>query len=167
MPEVVVNTSPLQYLFQLGLLDLLPALYNEVLVPEGVVQEISTGHFRGISLPDLGSLPWLKTRPVRNRAVLPLAAGLGLGEREVLALALEIEDPLVVLDDSLARRFARRLEVSLTGTLGLLLKAKQSGRIDSVQPYLNRLEELGFRLDAGTRAAVLKLAGELDPSTAG
>lgn len=167
MPKVVVNTSPLQYLFQLNLLDLLPQLYNEALVPEGVVREISTGLSRGVSLPDLGSLPWLKIRPVKSGAVLPLAAGLGLGEREVLALALEIEDPLVVLDDSLARRFARRLEISLTGTLGLLLKAKQSGRVASVRPCLNRLEELGFRLDAGTRVATLGLAGELDPSKAG
>jgi predicted nucleic acid-binding protein len=160
MPEVIVNTSPLQYLFQLQLLDLLPELYQEVLVPEGVVREVTAGLARGVSLPGLESLPWLKLRPVKNPAVLPLAAGLGIGEREVLALALELEKPLVILDDSLARRFARRLDLPLTGTLGLLLKAKQSGRVDRVHPCLERLEVLGFRLDASTRENVLRLAEE-------
>lgn len=160
MPEVVVNTSPLQYLFQLGLLDLLPALYGRVFLPEAVVQELSAGLSKGVSLPDIGSTPWLIVQPVTNRAVLPLAAGLGMGEREVLALALELDEPLVILDDSLARRFARRLDLSLTGTLGLLLKAKQVGRIERVRPTLQRLQALGFRLDEGTRESVLKLAQE-------
>ena len=92
--------------------------------------------------------------------MLPLAAGLGIGEREVLALALESEDALVILDDSLARRFAQRLRLSSTGTLGLLLKAKQAGRVESIEPHIARLELLGFRLDASTRANVLRLAGE-------
>jgi uncharacterized protein len=160
VPEVIINTSPLQYLFQLGLLDLLPSSYGQILIPEGVVREIEKGCERGISLPDLGSLAWLKIQSVRSKAVLPLAAGLGLGEREVLALALELDDPLVVLDDSLARRFARRLTIPLTGTLGLLLKAKQAGRMDRVRPALDRLERLGFRMDPGTRADVLRLANE-------
>jgi predicted nucleic acid-binding protein len=160
VPDVIVNTSPLQYLFQLGLLDLLPAFYGHVLVPEGVVREIQMGLDRGLSLPDLGSLAWLKIQPVGNRAVLPLVTGLGLGEREVLALALEAHDPLVVLDDAQARRFARRLKISLTGTLGLLLKAKQTGRLDLIRSALDRLERLGFRLDSGTRAGVMALAEE-------
>lgn len=160
MPEVVANTSPLQYLFQLNLLDVLPQLYGEVLVPEGVVRELRAGAHRGVPLPDLDSADWIRVRNVRSAAVLPLAAGLGMGEREVLALALELEKPLVILDDSLARRFAQRLSLPLTGTLGLLLKAKQNGRIDRIGPYLDRLEALRFRLDASTRASILDLANE-------
>ena len=94
MPEVILNTSPLQYLFQLQLLDLLPRLYGEALVPTGVVQEVRAGVARGIALPDLSSVPWLRVKPVASPAVLPLAAGLGLGEREVLALALELDSRL-------------------------------------------------------------------------
>lgn len=160
MPEVIANTSPLQYLFQLDLLDLLPQLYEEVLVPEGVVRELRSGVDRGVPLPDLRSLSWLRIRNVKNTAVLPLVAGLGLGEREVLALALELDSPLVVLDDALARRFAQRLNLALTGTLGLLLRAKQCGRIERIRPYLDRLEALRFRLDSSTRAGVLELAEE-------
>ncbi|MEA2560727.1 MAG: hypothetical protein QOH06_2231 [Acidobacteriota bacterium] len=160
MPEVIANTSPIQYLFQLGILDLLPELYGEVFVPEGVILELRSGVNRGVLLPDLDSLSWLRIRKARSAAVLPLAAGLGAGEREVLALALEIEDSLVILDDSLARRFAQRLSLPLTGTLGLLLKAKQRRRVESVKPYLDRLESLGFRLDSSTRSNVLALAQE-------
>lgn len=160
MLEVIANTSPIQYLYQLDLLDFLPQLYREVLVPDGVVWELRNGARLGVSLPDIASLGWLRPRSVGSAPVLPLAAGLGVGEREVLALAVELDSPLVILDDALARRFAQRLSLPLTGTLGLLLKAKQHKRIEQVAPYLHRLEALRFRLDASTRAAVLELANE-------
>lgn len=160
MREVISDTSPLQYLYQLNLLDLLPTLYGEVLVPSGVVREIAAGRSRGAALPIPESLPWIRIQEVANAALLPLVPDLGAGEREVLALALERSRPLVILDDSLARRFAQRLGLALTGTLGLLLKGKQIGRVEQLKPFLDRLEALHFRLDAGTRAGVLKLAGE-------
>jgi predicted nucleic acid-binding protein len=97
---------------------------------------------------------------VANTALLPLLPDLGAGEREVLALALERSNPLIILDDSFARQFARRLGLSLTGTLGVLLRAKANGRIDLVEPLLDRLEDLHFRLDRSTRAKVLAMAGE-------
>ncbi|HYG64247.1 MAG TPA: DUF3368 domain-containing protein [Thermoanaerobaculia bacterium] len=160
MPEVIVNTSPLQYLFQLDLLDLLPELYGDVVVPGGVAREIAAGLDRGVSLPSLSSLPWLEIREVMSPSVLPLVTDLGTGEREVLALALQSTGSLVVLDDFLARRFADRLRLRMTGTLGILLKARRTGRVDRLAPLLDRLERLNFRLDAGTRANVLRLAGE-------
>jgi predicted nucleic acid-binding protein len=160
MPEVIVDTSPLQYLHQLGLLELLPDFYGEILIPESVVREIAAGRALGVALPELATLRWIKVRRVVGLAVLPLVSDLGAGEREVLALALEADHPLVVLDDALARRVARRLDLTLTGTLGLLLKAKQAGRIARLEPLLDRLETLNFRLDQATRVSVLSLAGE-------
>lgn len=160
MPEAIADTSPLQYLFQLELLDILPTLYGQVLVPEAVFREVAAGRARGVALPVLESLPWIGFRRVSSAPVLPLVPDLGAGEREVLALAVELADPLVLLDDALARRFARRLEIPMTGTVGLLLKAKQIGRIERVGPFLDRLDELNFRLDEATRISVLKLAGE-------
>jgi predicted nucleic acid-binding protein len=160
MREVISNTSPLQYLYQLDLLDLLPALYGEVLVPAGVMSEIAAGRSLGVALPDTAAIPWLHVCEVRTPALLSLVPDLGIGEREVLALALERPEALVILDDSLARRIAERLELALTGTLGLLLKAKQIGRIDRVRPYMASLESLHFRLDDRTRLNILKIAGE-------
>jgi predicted nucleic acid-binding protein len=85
---------------------------------------------------------------------------MGPGETQVLMLALESRDAIVVLDDALARQTAENLGIRLTGTLGLLLDAKRAGIIAVVAPLLDRLQSLRFRLAPHTRAAVLKLAGE-------
>ena len=93
--------------------------------------------------------------------ILPLAVDLGRGEREVLSLAAGRPGALVLLDDGLARHFAKHLKIPLTGTLGVLLKAKSAGLLDSVQPTLDQLQALGFWLDRATRTAALRIAGEL------
>ena len=160
MPEVIVDTSPLQYLHQAGLLDLFPRLYGQVVVPGAVVTELEAGRAQGIVLPDIASLPWVAIRTPQHPGLLPLVTDLGAGEREALALALEATDALVVLDDGLARRFARQLGLTMTGTLGVLLRAKQASYLDQVEPIIDQLEALGFHLDPATRAAVLRLAGE-------
>lgn len=95
-----------------------------------------------------------------NTALLQLAADLDRGEREVIAIAKQAADPLAILDDGLARRYARLLRIPFTGTLGVLLKAKSAGHLAQVLPVLDRLESLGFRFDSETRTAVLKLANE-------
>ncbi len=75
-------------------------------------------------------------------------------------LALEHREMIAVLDDGLARRVAESLGLPLTGTLGLLLDAKHAGLIESVAPFLDRLQQLRFRLALNTRNAVLKIANE-------
>ncbi len=75
-------------------------------------------------------------------------------------LALELRQAVVVPDDALARRVAETLELRLAGTLGLLLDAKRAGLIPAVDPLLDQLQALRFRLALHTRTAVLKLAGE-------
>jgi predicted nucleic acid-binding protein len=75
-------------------------------------------------------------------------------------LALESPDSVAVLDDALARRVALTLGIKLTGTLGLLLDCKAAGLVPSVRPFLDRLQELGFRLSRRARILVLRSAGE-------
>lgn len=65
---------------------------------------------------------------------------------------------VALLDDGLARRMAQHLGVPFSGTLGVLLRAKAAGHIAAVAPIVDRLEALGFRLDAMTRAGILELA---------
>ena len=91
---------------------------------------------------------------------MPTAADLGAGEKEVLALGLEVSNALVILDERLGRSYAEALKLTLTGTLGILLRAKVEGRIPRIEPLLTHLDHLGFRLSAKTRVAVLRLAGE-------
>lgn len=162
MARIVTDTSPLQYLHQVGLLYLFPALAEQVLVPPAVVAELAAGRQLGIHLPDPSALHWMTIQPPASLSALPLATDLGLGEREVLALGLETPDVVVVLDDAFARRVAETVGLRFTGTLGILLDAKRAGLIASVTPTLEALNALGFRLSRATRAAVLKLAGEPD-----
>ncbi len=160
MPEIVSDTSPLQYLYQTDLLDLLPALYGRVTVPQAVAHELEEGRARGIRLPDIKALEWIRIERAPEPTLLSQVADLGHGEREVLALAASLPDSLALLDDAMARRSARLLGVAYTGTLGVLLRAKESRQLNAVAPVLERLEALRFRLDPATRAAVLKLARE-------
>lgn len=160
MPDVISNTSSMQYLHQLGQLHLLPALVGTVILPPAVVEELAVGRARGLNLPDPASLDWVEIRRPASAVELTLVRDLGPGEKEVLALALESPDAVVILDDGLARQVAEALDIRLTGTLGVLLDAKRHGLVSAVGPLLDQLQSLRFRLSPHTRAAVLKLAGE-------
>ncbi|BAC88557.1 DUF3368 domain-containing protein [Gloeobacter violaceus] len=161
MPEVIADTSPLQYLYQAEILDLLRLLYGYIVLPQAVADELAAGRTRRVTLPDPASILWMSVRRVLPTKLLQMTSDLGAGEREVLALAVEMPGSLVLLDDGLARRYARLLNLQLAGTLGVLLKAKQEKHINAVKPAVDRLEALGFRLAPSTRAAVLELAEEV------
>jgi predicted nucleic acid-binding protein len=134
-----------------------------VIVPPAVVDELATDRALGVNLPDVAELDWVSVRRPVSAAALPLVTDLGPGEPEVLMLALELPETVVVLDDALARRVAHTLNLRLTGTLGLLIDAKRAGIISSIEPCLDRLHALRFHLAQHTQDAVLKLAGE-EPS---
>ena len=91
MPVVICNTSPIQYLYQADMLELLPALVGQVYVPEAVVAELEEGRRRNVLLLVLEDLSWLIVRPVRDQTLLPLVTHLGDSEKEVLALGLETQ----------------------------------------------------------------------------
>lgn len=160
MAEVISNTSPLQYLHQLGLLERLNELVGPVVVPDAVVRELETGRRLGVSLPEVEDLAWVEVRTPEGAKVLPLARDLGPGEAGALALALESPGSVVLLDDRLARRVAASLGVPMRGTVGLLLDFKRRGLVELVAPILDELDRLHFRLSDSTRAAALRSAGE-------
>jgi uncharacterized protein len=160
LPEVISDTSPFQYLYQIGLLQILPALVERVVVPPAVDQELSIGRALGVNLPDLSKLGWVEIRSPSGRPTLPFAHDLGPGETETLMFALESPSSTALLDDALARRVAEILKIRFIGTLGLLLDAKHAGLVSALEPLLARLQALGFRLAPHTRLTILKLAGE-------
>ncbi len=161
MTNVICNTSPFQYLHQIEQLRILPALAGKIIVPPAVVEELAVGRVAGVDLPDLAQLDWITVQNPAGQSALPLISDLGAGESEVLMLALETPGATVILDDLLARRVAESLNLRLTGTLGLLLDAKQAGLISQVRPLLDQLQTLRFRLSPVTYQAMLKLADEL------
>lgn len=139
MPELICNTSPVQYLFQAGLLHILPELAGRIIIPPAVAEELAIGRGAGVNLPDPTKLEWVTIRRPASAAALPLITDLGAGEAEVLMLALESREAITVLDDALARRAAAILRLRITGTLGLLLDAKRAGLIPAVGPVLDLL----------------------------
>lgn len=153
-PTAVADTSALQYLFQLGHLDLLRHLYMRVLVPRAVERELEIGRRDGRNVPVVASIAWLEVISVSN----PLLH-LDPGEAEVIAAAQQ-RGILAVLDDRAARRAAEALGVAVTGTLGILIEGKRRGLIPAVEPEFDRLVTLGFRLTPATRRMALELAGE-------
>jgi predicted nucleic acid-binding protein len=157
--EAICDTSPLQYLHQIGFLHLLAEFYTETLIPPAVVSELDRGKAIGVDL-HVRALPWLKIQAPEGMDKAPTAADLGAGEKEVLALGLELPGAVVILDERLGRLHAEALKLTFTGTLGILLRAKVEGRISRIDPLLAHLDRLGFRLSAKTHAAVLRQAGE-------
>jgi len=157
---IICNTSPLQYLHQLGLMNVFRRLTGNIIVPPAVIEEIEEGYLQNIDLPKVSSLSWISIRSPISMSALPLVNDLGRGESQVLALALEEKDAVVIIDDRLAREAALFLKIRLMGTLRILLDAKIAGFIPSVAPLLDKLQALRFNLDPKTRTAVLRLAGE-------
>lgn len=156
---VVADTSVLQYLFQVGLFDLLQGLFGTVQVPDAVRDELRIGRALGFDVPDPDGYSWMTVRAVTQAPTLD-PYDLGAGELAALSLALEISDSLVLLDDAAARMAAKDLALSTTGTLGILLLAKEQGLIAEVSPVLVDLERHGFRVTDLVRRRVLQLAGE-------
>src|SRR5215469_3608238 len=128
---VISDTSPLRYLILLGLPDLLPALYKEVLIPEAVADELKQH-----STPDsvrhwAAHRPaWLQVVPLTARPANVALSDLDPGEHDAILLALHLKADLVLMDDREGVEEARRLGLSVTGTLGILDRAAEHGLIE-------------------------------------
>ncbi len=155
---VILNNTPLVALWVLGRLDLLRELYGEVVIPGAVCAEfLATEHEeRKAALDDA---PWIKAVPLSQPQRALVYTGLDEGEAAVLALAEELGG-LVVMDERKGRRYARRLGLPLTGTLGLLLLAKERHLLASVSQAVSELLAAGLYLEADLIAEALRLAGE-------
>ncbi|RLD17755.1 MAG: DUF3368 domain-containing protein [Caldiserica bacterium] len=150
MRKVISDTSCLIVLSRIGRLNLLKDMYGEIWIPEKVGEEF------GEPLKT-----WIRIKKVRNRkAVRILELHLDPGESEVIALGLETEDPLLILDDNKARNSAKNLRLKITGTLGIILKAKKKKIITSVSEIIEDLVRENFRISDEVKRELLKLAKE-------
>ena len=150
MPEAISNTSCIIILDKLGMLGVLKELYREITITDVVRQEFGRE-----------TESWIKIREVKDRKCLNLLQSMiDPGEASTIALALEINDPRLILDDDRARKLARSLHLKFTGTLGVILKARKRGLISSVMDTLNQLEAHNFRMSEELIKKVMKLSGE-------
>ncbi len=158
---VVSDSSPLIHLSQIGRLNLLRKLFGELLIPPAVYHEVVVEGRERPGSREVREASWIKVVGVRNeylKKILKLL--LDEGEAEAIVLALEANASLVLLDDREARLQAKRLGLRVTGTLGILLRAKKLGLIKSLREELNKLKETGFRISKSLEEEVLKVANE-------
>ncbi len=158
--SVIVNTSPLLYLHQVGCLELLQKLYQNIYLPHAVKEELEVGKNQGIDVPKIDEIAWLKIFSVSSVAVLPTVIDLGRGEAEVIALGIENNNSLLIIDDQLARRIADIYKLKYTGTLGILIKAKQAGYLKSITPIIRELRIKGMWLTDKIVNKAIQLSGE-------
>ncbi|MFQ5674312.1 MAG: DUF3368 domain-containing protein [bacterium] len=98
---------------------------------------------------------------IKNNAVVAsLRTQIDAGESEAIALAMEVKECILILDDKKARRIAKQLELKVIGTIGLILRAKKSGVVSEVKPLLNELQTEGFRIRNPLYQKAVRLAKE-------
>lgn len=164
MPEqtlrVVSNTTPIIALSLIGRLDLARDLYGEVLIPPAVHEEVMAGGANRAGSVELQRAHWFRTVPLTDPRHADLLVDLDRGEAEAIALALEIEADLLLVDERLARRHAQHVGLTITGTLGLLLKAKEQGLVTEIRPLIQQLRSKRIRLGENVIQRALQLARE-------
>ncbi|HNB53869.1 MAG TPA: DUF3368 domain-containing protein [Anaerolineales bacterium] len=157
----VADAGPLIFLAKLNRLDLLTRTGDNFCLPQAVMVEIHAKSDEACRRVEVATHTWLKIQTVKNReAVELLLADLDLGESEVITLAREIKADKVLINDLDARRFARRVGLSMIGTVGILLAARLRGDIPSLKDELERLQEYGFRISKPLLEEVLLAANE-------
>ena len=159
--NAISNTSPLLYLYRIGVIDWLPELFGEIWTPEAVKSELLVGGHKGYVVPKLSDYSWLQ---IVNPQSLPsewLSLDLGPGELAAMSQAIENPDSIVLLDDMFARRTARAAGLNVWGTLKVLLELKHQGFIKSIEPFVNQLSDAGMWVSNEVKHRILVLAGEL------
>jgi predicted nucleic acid-binding protein len=158
---VVCDTTVLLYLGRIGQIDLLPALFNPVYIPESVILELDMGRLVRRDTINPRDFTWATPVSVPQDVTDALPPNrLGVGEQAVIAYAHANQSYIAGLDDLQARRLAEALGLTVVGTLGILLHAKQVNLIPAVRPLVDAVIVQGFRLDPNLYQDVLKLANE-------
>lgn len=159
---VVSNTTPLIGLATVERFDLLQQLFGEIHIAQAVYDEaVLAGREEGGAKREVSDATWIKTLCVQDRlAVDVLLDELDLGEAETIVLAREQKADWVLMDEKKGRRKLDQLGMQKIGTLGVLLKAKQTGLLAAIRPDVERLRRQGFSISQAVVNAVLEEAGE-------
>ena len=151
---VVADSGPLHYLILLEHIELLRRFYGQVLVPEPVAGELSAAAAPAVVREWMRKPPsWVEVRPVPFDAVSTITDDLDLGERAAIALAETMHADLLLIDEAAGRAEARRRQLRVTGTLGVLRAGAERGLVN-VPDLLERLKATSFYLDETLLTAV-------------
>lgn len=146
----IANSSAFIALGRIGRLDLMERHFGRLFIPVAVAAEL--GDF-----PD-----WVTVSPVRQPDSLDLfPTRIHRGEGEVILLGLEHPGSVLLIDDWYARDFAKARGLKVIGTIGLLIRAKRDGNLQSIMPIMDRLTKNGFYLSERVISEARRLAGEI------
>jgi len=147
---VISDTSSLILFQKIERFDILQKVYGELLTTPEIAKEY------GDQLPD-----WIQIRPVKDKKYQEfLETQIDKGEASAIALSKEFDNSILILDDLKARKLARRLNLKVTGTLGIIHKAKQLAIIEKVKPILDKILETDFRISDNIIDEILTLNNE-------
>jgi len=148
---VITDTSCLIILEKIALLSVLHQLFDVVLTTPEIAAEY------GFPLPE-----WIIIISVKNKSLQQeLTSVVDKGEASAIALAHEIENKYLITDDLEARKLSIKFGLSVIGTLGVLLRAKQQGHISAVKPFVELMKQTDFRVSDDLYQTILRKAGEL------
>ena len=159
--EIVINTSPLiAIVAAMGDFNVLQSLYTNVIVPFEVSQEILIGGTTGLSVTEFQADFWLKKQSVPVNISPILLNSLDIGEASVIQLALNKNISTVCIDEAVGRRIARLSGLAVTGSIGILLRAKKEGYPLSIKTAIEKMLNHNIRLSQRVIDFALKEAGD-------
>jgi predicted nucleic acid-binding protein len=162
--HVVSNTSPIWNLASIERLDLLHDQFSEVFIPEEVLAELQLGS----EYPEITRIQkaldeqWIQIKPLRSSHLKhSIMLEVDQGEAAAIALALEYKITRIIMDEADGRAVAKALGLQPIGILGILLMAKNRGKLESVKNEMQRLRhEAGFFIAESLFQRILLEAGE-------
>ncbi len=146
MLKTISNTSCMIILDNIGMIDILKDLYGTIVITKEVSEEF------GKAIPS-----WIEVTEVNDYKYLKLLSHfLDLGEASTITLALEAYESLTIIDDLKARKIAQKLNIKITGTIGVIIKARKENVISSTKDVLIKLRKEGFRISKELERELLK-----------
>jgi predicted nucleic acid-binding protein len=152
MPKKIIisDTSSLIALTNIGELELLKKVYEEVVITPEIGEEY------GLETPN-----WIRIEKIEDIQKFKLLnLELDKGESSGITLALENESSLLIIDEKKGRRIAKKLGIKITGILGVMIRAKEIGVINRVKPLIEKLEKVDFRMSERLKKQILERVGE-------
>ena len=147
---IISDTSCLILLDKIGELEILNKLFGAIITTTVVASEF------GQPLPS-----WVEIKqPSDNNYQSIIEVSVDKGEASAIALAIELDDCLLIIDDLKGRKFANEIGLTIIGTIGVIVDAKLAGIIPSIKPILTKIKSTNFRITEQLEALILKRSGE-------
>lgn len=134
-------------------------LYKQIYIPTAVYNEIEAGKSKGY-YKDLAMINWIKIVEIQDKQAVKYFLDLDASEAEAIVLATELNADLIVLDEKLGRFHAKHAKLKVTGTIGILIKAKSEGLLKKIKPLLHELTEKEVWISKNLKRDILNKVGE-------